>query len=152
MPDFPTGKETGYERGLLEQFVEATREFLLGLVTNGTDSRGTFLFVDDLFPLLKEAWPGVDAHFQAAIEKIPKIEDEQLDRHALRGPQLQLKLRIVSYFAERFRQVGGLQLLFRLIDAIEALLDSILDAASVGGAIKEYKQGVKNATKGPEGG
>jgi hypothetical protein len=95
---------------------------------------------------MREAFGELDVHFKRLHVAIPETSEEQIFDHGLRGRQLSFKLQVVSFFADRFKQRGGPGLFRRLLDTLEGLLDSIIDAAGVGGAVKEYKDFVRNST------
>ena len=85
-------------------------------------------------------------HFDRLRERIPEIPKENVVDHALEGPQLTMKLRIVRYFADNFQELGGVSVFKRLLDSLEGLLDSIIDASGTGGAVKEFKDFVRSST------
>ena len=69
-----------------------------------------------------------------------------VEEHGLGGDQLEFKLRTVEFWANRVNQANfGTGLIRRLLDAIDTLLDSILDALGIGGSIQEIKDAIRDA-------
>lgn len=136
------------DRDLLLQFLQAFRELLGNVVETGRDPRGSELFAMELMAPMRSAFSEVQDHFgrlQSAVRE--GLPPERIAEHGLSGQQLRFKLATVSYRAQRYLQLGGFFRFQWLLDTIEGLLDSIIDAAGVGGAIKEYKEAVRNAGK-----
>ncbi len=75
---------------------------------------------------------------------IPYISSEKLHQHGLEGRPLRFKFKVLNAIGNRWEKVRG-QLSVRewfkkIIDAIDAILDSLIDAAGgTGGLIKEFK-------------
>lgn len=78
------------------------------------------------------------------IRAIPKIDPETIRQHGLKGRPLRFKFHVINTIANQWESLKG-ELSIRnwfkkLIDAIDALLDSLIDATGgVGALIKEFK-------------
>ena len=82
--------------------------------------------------------------FDDVMSEINKVYDDKLDDHGLlKSIDLDFKLKVPEFLYERFKLCGGTALLKRLINSIESLLKSIIDAAGIGGAIYELKDSLK---------
>ena len=73
---------------------------------------------------------------------IRNADDDLLRRKGLSGAQLKLKLDIVDYFRRKKSSSSAFKWLKKMIDAIDALLDSILRALGIDSALKELKDGL----------
>lgn len=144
---FPDGGEALSSRDLMKRFLDAVRDLLLGTVSSGRDSKGTELFFPELLPHLRDGAGNLEGHVSRLKEAVDGIPADHIEDHALDGPELLMKIRIVRFFADRFAALGGVGPFRRLLDTLESLLDSIIDAAGTGGAIKEFKEFVRNSTK-----
>jgi len=83
---------------------------------------------------------------------IPKIREQVLFSHGLRGRPLRFKLKLLSSISEKWRKVKGKftvrEWLKRIFDAIDAILDSLINAAGgVGGMVKEFKDALSALVK-----
>jgi hypothetical protein len=88
---------------------------------------------------------------------IGKIDESILDRHGLRNRPLKFKLRVLNSIANRWRRIqeqfkaGTLRRMLaarewfkKIVEAIDAVLDSLIEAASGAGAlIKEFKDALR---------
>ena len=144
---FPTGDESASDRDLMKQFLDALKDLLIGVVKEGRDRHGQELFFPELLPLLRDGLGNLDGHVDRLESAVDGIPAEKVADHALEGPEFRMKIRIVRFFSNRFEQMGGVWPFRRLLDTLEGLLDSIIDAAGAGGAIKEYKDFVRNSTR-----
>lgn len=77
-------------------------------------------------------------------DAIPAISTETLDAHGLRGRPLRFKFNVIASLARRWNQVKGkisVRGWFKqIVDAIDAVLDSLLNAAvGIGALLKEFK-------------
>ena len=140
-------------RDELVQFVGNVESFLGFVVEN----RREFAFLWEDEPALQElAMASYLQDVQLACGElrrvIPAIPDERLRRHGLRGRALQLKLRILDSIGRRWEQVRGQlsmrEWLKRMFDAIDAIPDSLIDAAGgIGAVIKEFKDALSSLVK-----
>jgi len=127
-------------------FVRNVRSFL-GHVLEDNNSFG-FLWEDD--PKLHELALTTFRHDIAEgaglilDEVIPQIPNTQLIAHGLSGRPLNFKFRVIVSIDSKWERLTG-QLSIRewfkkMVDAIDAVLDSIINAAGgAGGIIKEFK-------------
>jgi len=74
---------------------------------------------------------------------IPVIPQVSLHAHGLVGRPLRFKIAVLNSIANQWESLRG-QLSVRewfrkVVDAIDAILDSLIDAAGTGGIIKEFK-------------
>ncbi len=150
MLDFGAEAKRRNDRQRLVQFLKAVHEILDRLVKTGKDPTGKPLFVPELQELMDAAWTEVVPVFWDTEKAIQDASEERLGGHGLFGKQLDFKLRVVDWLSGRFQALGGAKLLKRLLQAIENLLDSIIDAAGTGGAIKEIKEAIKSSVMDEE--
>ena len=145
---FPSVNDFGQtDRNLLISFLNAVYELLAQAVETTRDPLGGELFVEELIGPMQAAFPELREYFgrvEAAVRELPNV---RMIEHGLTGPQLRFKLAGVSYRDGIYRQLGRIFHFKGLLDTLEALLDSILDAAGIGGAIKEFKEAVRNSTR-----
>lgn len=84
---------------------------------------------------LKESYP-----LSAFIGSIRDIPDDRLRAHGLSGAQLNYKFAVIGFVADK---LGKLKFparhRARVIDAIDTVLDSLIDATGIGTALKEIK-------------
>ena len=127
---------------------------LLGeVVKKPTDHFGNQLFADELLIPMQGAFKEMPQHFDSLYEAVAKLEDapredDPINEHGLGGMQLRFKLAVVARAEKTYRDVGGFFKLRRLLGALEPFLDSLMAAVGVGGAIREFKDGVGNV--GPD--
>lgn len=147
MPEFPSTEDFGgSDVDLMQQFVSALWDLLHRVVEGGADFQGQPLFEpvlqERMYPALMDTRP----HFDRLQAEIPEIDAGRISDHALEGQPLRFKLSVVRHWYDRFVIAGGTGLFRRLLDALEGLLDSIIDAAQLGGAVKEIKEAIRNST------
>ena len=129
----------------LSDFTRAV-ELFLKFVLDQRDYFG-FLWEDDieLYSLAQETF-ALDVPRAGATlrDVIPRINVERLDAHGLRGRPLRFKFNVLASLSRRWDRIKG-SLSIRgwfkqMVEAIDAILDSLLDAAGgVGGLLKEFK-------------
>ncbi len=145
MPDFG---ETASGRGSIQrliQFVRATYEVLGKLVESERDPQEQLLFLEELLPPMRAAWREVRPHFEELERAIDALPDQQIYRHGFSEGQLDFKLGVVASWWNRFSARGGRRIAKKLLDAIDNVLDSLIDATGVGGAIKEIKDAINGS-------
>lgn len=86
-----------------------------------------------------------DKHFVRLHEAVAAADPQELERHGLYGAQLKWKLSNINFSLTRFLEQRTAGLLDRLLDSIDALLDSLLGAVPGGSAVKELKEAVRNS-------
>jgi len=152
IPEFPTGDvPPGQEREVLREFTDAVDRFLGNLIETAAENPDDSFFLPDLIPLMHQTWrTEMPREFAVLRDGIPGMPDAQLERHGFRGLQLHFKLGVVRARVREFVAGGVGDALSRLLDSIDGVLDSLLDAAGVGTAIKEFKEALKNAIAGAE--
>ena len=136
----------------LEMFVWDVKDFL-NFVLEDRDRFG-FLWESDpsLYKLAVQTYRsdvaerGVPGEL---IEAIPYIPPMIIRRHGLEGLPLMFKFRVINTIADKwgsFRDKLSMRAWFKkLIDAIDALLNSLIDAAGgAGGLIKEFKDALRS--------
>jgi hypothetical protein len=150
VPEFPSGQVArGQEREVLRAFSDAVEKLLGNLVDKASVDPADSFFLSDLVPLMHETWhEEMPGEFAGLRDRIPRIAEEELDRHGFRGRQLRFKLGVVRARVREFVAGGVGEALSRLLDSIDSVLDSLLGAAGVGTAIKEFKEALKNAIVG----
>lgn len=96
-----------------------------------SDAKQTFY--EDVAPAAKD--------LEARVQGLP---DDAVTAHGLRGTALRFKLRVVASIARRWENIKGTlgvrEWFRKMCEAIDALLDSLIEAAGgAGGLIKEFK-------------
>lgn len=133
-------------RSRLRDFLAATHE-QLGAFCNS--ERYTRLMVEPMRQPLRQAWSEYAEHFDldANLARIGEAGAEALESHGLFGSQLDAKLALIAYWRDLFEDLWNRRvppnrlpgILGRWIDAIDVLLESLIQAAGLDGAIKELK-------------
>jgi hypothetical protein len=106
------------------------------------------LFEPELLSDMRAAWAEVENadHFANIQRRIRDVTDQTTwTDHGLNGQQLRFKLAVIRFFHQRYIAIGGRRLLKKLLDIIDDLLDSILEAIGAGGAISEIKDFIKDS-------
>jgi len=131
----------------LGHFLGETLGFLKMLTYEGEDAEGRSLFVEKLLPEIRQAWEEFqdDFNVEDAQRLVTKTPGPVLQSHGLYGRQLRLKLSAIASWRERFLGKKTKKLLLRLLDAIDTLLDSLMQAAGIDKALKEIKDILRNA-------
>lgn len=127
------------------KFLIEIKQFLSSVLETEKDAKGNFLFFKELHPILKKTWEVVEPYFVLVVNESRNVTKEQLVHHGLIGIQLDLKIEIFDFMKHKYKILGSKSVLRRLFDAIDTLLESILAAIGVGGAISEFKDSVKNS-------
>lgn len=127
-------------------FLAGVYELLQEVAQTGADPKGKPLFEEGMRDFMGPAWMEVQDSFVQLQSKAANLPDEEVVRHGLGGDQLRFKLAATSMRERIYREVAGAGPFRWLLDTLEGLLDSIIDAAGVGGAVKEFKEAVRNST------
>jgi hypothetical protein len=140
------------DRDELNRFVEATRNFLAFVLETPAFR---FLWEDDgdLAALALETF-NADVQ-QSAYDLqavIPTIPQDALKNHGLIGPPMRFKFRVMDTIGrqwDRVRDQFSVREWFkRIVEAIDAVLGSLIDAAGgVGGLLKEFKDALSSLAK-----
>ena len=141
MATFPEFNGFDDPRPTLIAFVRGLEDFLGEIVETGRDPLGEPLFWPELFEEMRPAWNEVREHFPRVIQRLGDISPGQIFEHGLGGRQLRFKKK------QKCKNCEGKGLLKKIIDILDDLLDSILDAIGGGGAIKEFKDFVKDSVE-----
>ena len=132
-------------RPVLIKFLQQLRDFLDEIVTTDADSLGSQgLFLHPLLEDMRAAWTEARPNFDGAIDRLSNLDLDRLRQHGLYGRQLRFKLAVIRFFYSRYLGVGR-GILRKLIDIIDDLLKSLLDAMGTGGAISEIKDFIKDS-------
>jgi hypothetical protein len=142
--EFPTYGGEGDPRPALRAFVLAVRDLLEELARTNADPQGRPLFYLPLLADLRAAWAEAKPAFDVVAGRIENISDQSIAEHGLSGNQLKFKLNVIRFIYERYLSVGK-GIIKKLLDIIDDLLKSILDAIGGGGAVEEIKDFIKDS-------
>ena len=123
-------------------FVLFVRDALNELATGNEYNN---MFVANLRDHMRHAWEDAEPQFDALQNAIAQLDADTVTRHGLAGPQLDFKLATVAHWATRFSGGATTDVLRRLLDAINNLLHSLLDATGTGSALSELKDAIRDA-------
>lgn len=133
------------DRDALKEFVTRTHTLLAEIVAHGGPVGGPTFVPHDLQPVLREAWPSAAKDLLALHARIAAASDQTLSVHGLTGPSLRFKLGVIQRAWNNFAADKIIKWLRKLLNAIDTLLESIIDALGpTGGAAKELKQALEN--------
>ncbi len=146
-------------------FVNELEKFLEEIIR--TDGGNNSYFISDLYPSMLSAWEMQRNHFRKIKAKIGAVSIENLERHGLLGSELEFKFSGINYLWSDFSSFTTLSdeeverkllplfwppmlirhprklylrwLLKTLLEAIDKVLPSILDAIGASGAVAEFK-------------
>jgi hypothetical protein len=137
----------------MHYFMEGVERFL-GFVLLGSPDAFQFLWNGDaeLQGLAKRTF---EVDVKKSIEKvhksIEKISDETLESHGLIGLPMRFKLKVLDSIARTWDAVKGQftvrTWLKQMFDAIDVILDSMIQACGTGGLIKEFKDALSALVK-----
>lgn len=132
---------------LLSQFLKDTLSFLNHLVNEGYDSKGRLLFIEGELDGIRAAWKEFQEDFdlERANGLIKETSASYLLSHGLYGRQLELKLRLISNWHNRFSKMRTKKILLKALDATDTLLDSLTKATGIDEALKEIKDILRNS-------
>ena len=140
----PPTKDDGQNNKLV-YFVTFTFD-ILSISAVGDFPHNKQIFFKALVTPMREAMVELKPQVNVLIEKVKVIQRDQLIEHGLNGKQLDFKFAVVKRHFNRFVKSGGARLLKNLLQVLDTTLDSIIVAAGVGGALKEFKEAVANST------
>jgi hypothetical protein len=134
-------------RDQMLKFVEELHSFLGQTANKPFDYQGKPLILEEMVPALKDAWAHFDGDFSLDKAKFAIYEapQDRIESHGLYGPQLGAKLSLVQLRLRRFLDGVTKKALLKLIDALDTVLDSIIAATGLDGAIKEMKDLLRNS-------
>ena len=148
MVDFPVAENVlDNPRPALSQFVAAVGDFIAEFVESGQDPKGEPLFEETLLDLMRRALAETGPVFGMLAGRAAELSDDSIREHHLFGDSLRFKFGVVNHRVAQFKERGSTGLFRWVMDTIEGPLDSILDAAGTGGAIKELKEAIRTSTK-----
>jgi len=133
-----------YERRQLIKFLLRVEDLLRDLVLNEDNEK---FFEPELVEKMRAAWAEMGPYFSEAHDALAHTEAANLRKHGLVSEQLKFKLAVVNHHEKRFKKTKKHRWLRRLLNVMDDLLKSILDAAGVGGAIDEIKAMIKGSVK-----
>ena len=127
----------------LSQLVLQTRDLLDGLIQQPEYRK---VFYPDPQMLKWEAWSSVSNRFEPYAANVRNAEVAVLGEHGLTEAELWFKLAAINFLANRFFTLFpgaplsvGRRLVSKLLEVIDKVLKSLIDAVPGGGAITEYK-------------
>jgi hypothetical protein len=147
-PEDPVGPEEAGK--YLHSFVDWLHGFFHQVAENRFDTdevAGGPLFHATQIEFLPEVLAEMerDGHFQRLMEAAAAADPKALFAHGLYGAQLSWKFSNINFSLTRFIEERSAALFDRLLDSIDALLDSLLGAVPGGSAVKELKEAVRNS-------
>lgn len=149
--EFPQFSGGGDPTDTLDEFVKQVHDFLAEIVRSDRDPISAEpLFEQELVPAMRAAWDevkraGLFDDVGMRIRDARPRPEATFGPHGLTGQQLRFKLAVIRFFHGRYIARGGRRLLKKLLDIIDDLLDSILEALGVEGAISEIKDFIKDS-------
>lgn len=127
------------DRDKLVRFLDDVDDLLSRLAVRGEDVRGNEVVPREILPTVEPAWNAVQPDLEKAQNRVLASDDAELRAHGLTGAQLAFKLTAIEYVWRRYLESGAVQLLQRVLDVIDEVLKSILDAIGISGALDEFK-------------
>lgn len=135
------------DRDELKLFVDDVQRFLRDVLFELRELQELFDGNDDLLGRARDAYGSREmvVGFDELTEAINWIDPTKMERHGLYGVNLRFKFGVLGHISgefsrrlnDQFSVRGWFQ---RIVAAIDALLDSLIDAAGgAGGLIKEFK-------------
>jgi hypothetical protein len=137
----PTNDQVVDAHNKLGEFLNFAYNLLRDIARSGRDPLDHLLFLEEIRPLIEEAWAEFESDFSLdeSFERIEKLGPSDLRSHGLYGKQLDLKVRVIQLRNGLFQKLGGGKLFKGLIKAIDTLLESLIGATGIDGAVKEIK-------------
>lgn len=128
------------DREDLITFLNDTYRFVQNIY-EGNDPQSKQIVPNDLREMLLSAWSEFEGDFNLdeAQNRIRSLSEERMIAFGLYGAQLRLKLTIIARLRSEWLDFGGDNILKKLIDAIDTLLDSLIAATGINEALKELK-------------
>lgn len=135
------------DRDELKLFVDDVREFMRDVLFEFREFQELFDGNDDLLVMARDSFQSREMliGFDELTEAINWIDPTKMERHGLYGANLRFKFGVLGHISSQFPQRLSDQFSVRgwfqrIVAAIDALLDSLIDAAGgAGGLIKEFK-------------
>lgn len=151
--EFPIYDE-GPSGVFLSEFVLSVQKFLGEIVERRRDYQGRRLFSEELEEDMNAAWEDGREHFERIAAWAANLPQDRADASGLNGAQLRFKARVINWRKRIFEAIGGGAAFRKLLDAINVLLESIIDALiaafpgheAIGSLVKELKDYIGLAT------
>jgi hypothetical protein len=134
-------------RDQMFSFIQEVHDIVGRTANEPYDQRGRLLVLEEMEGELKEAWQSFNEDFSwdRVKDAIYGAPDEHLQNHGLYGAQLRAKFNLVRSRIRRYFDGITKKKLLQLIDAMDTVLDSIIAATGMDGAIKEMKDLLRNS-------
>ena len=144
--DIPGELEPHQASKVLYDFLNWTWTFLRE-ISDGSTDKYAHLFVPHQIKFLPRALMELTSTqiFDRVLMAVSKLDDQTIADHGLAGTQLAWKLSNVEYPYDQFETAPTAELLAWTLDALDALLESILDGIPGGPAIIELKKAIENS-------
>jgi hypothetical protein len=126
------------DRTKLVEFVKSAHRFVARIVEEGIER-----FPPSLQPLIQRAWRDLQPSFDAALSGLAVVERDDLRAVGLSGDQLALKL---TAYSEAARDAGKgwiTKAIKKVLEVIDAILDSLAKAVPGFQVFKEFKDIIK---------
>ena len=158
IPQFTMPSADADDGELRQNFVQKTYTFLEYLVKGEEGGFRALSGLDD--PFLDQAWNEVAGSFSALEKSVTHIDSLKVSRHGIGGAQLRFKLGNVARWSQRLTELGSPERDFLnnwrlpdrwrdyieyLLESINNLLTSILEALGFGTDVQEMKDAIKDA-------
>lgn len=140
--------EYGQGDGERAQLVHFTDQLELFLETLLNESRDRNYFISGFQESYFAAWEELSIHFEFLREAIRFAEPIDFLLHGLTGNQLKFKFKVINHFSALFTEASNSRnrsgrftnmMLGKLMESLDKLLKSIMDAVGAGGAVGEFK-------------
>lgn len=145
LPVLPDVSDDASDTQRLVAFVQWVKKFLGALIEDAGQEKLGDVFVPSLLPAMKGAWEEGRQEFDRVATEVAELGPGQLRAHGLHGAQLRFKMATVAHWSSRILLPGSRPLIRRILDAIDTLLDSIIEAIPGGTAAKELKDAIRDS-------
>jgi len=139
-------KQEKQAREKLSAFVHDTYILLEKLSCEKIEVEGQ-LFLRTLPARIRDAWKGFTANcpLKEVLKSISDIPAKELESHGLYGNQLKLKLAVIDVLKKRLTSFRKKKVLIELLEALDIILDGLIPATRIDGAIKNIKNSIKSS-------
>jgi len=105
------------------------------------------LFLRTLPARIRDAWKEFKANcpLKEVLQSISNTPAKELESHGLYGSQLKLKLAIIDVLKKRLASFRKKKILIELLEALDIILDGLIPAARIDGAIKNIKNSMNSS-------
>lgn len=147
MPITPDSEADAKKR--LKEFLRETVVFVRDLALEPYDRDDNLFLREELLPAVEKGWEHFEEDFDLEEQqaKIDLTDPIRLETHGLYGAQLDLKLAAVRFWFEEFGRRKIKKVLIWLIDTVDTVLRSLLDACGLDKALEELKDILRNCIK-----